>query len=146
MGDKERGDELVEYIPGVSATRIADLPVSTQGDHLKALHRALECVSLVSKGQYLLFTTFHELEAQAIDALKANFPFPVYPIGPAIPYLELEHNSCITRTHNIPNYLQWLDSHPAGSVLYISLGSFLSVSGTQMDEIAAGLRNSGVRF
>ena len=145
MGDKERGDELVEYIPGVSATRIADLPISTQGDYLKTLHRALECVSLVSKGQYLLFTTFHELEAQAIDALKANFPFPVYPIGPAIPYLELENNSSITNDSNCVNYFQWLDCQPPSSVLYISMGSFLSVSNAQMDEIVGGVRDSGVR-
>ncbi|KAK4605976.1 hypothetical protein RGQ29_000316 [Quercus rubra] len=141
----ERGDELVEYIPGVSATRIADLPISTQGDYLKTLHRALECVSLVSKGQYLLFTTFHELEAQAIDALKANFPFPVYPIGPAIPYLELENNSSITNASNCVNYFQWLDCQPPSSVLYISMGSFLSVSNAQMDEIVGGVRDSGVR-
>ncbi|KAK1590997.1 hypothetical protein Q3G72_000532 [Acer saccharum] len=51
------------------------------------------------------------------------------------------------RLTNTPNYyLQWLDSQPAGSVLYVSLGSFLSVSSTQMDEIVAGVRNSGVRF
>ena len=106
----------------------------------------MECISRVPKAQYLLLTSVYGLEPQASDTLNAIFPFPVYPIGPAIPYLELEHNSSITRTHNIPNYLQWLDSHPASSVLYISLGSFLSVSGTQMDEIAAGLRNSGVRF
>ncbi|KAL4610062.1 hypothetical protein ACB092_08G025100 [Castanea dentata] len=141
----ERGDELVECIPGVSATRIADLPITTHGDYLKALHRALECVSLVSKGQYLLFTTFHELEAQAIDALKANFPFPVYPIGPAIPYLELENNSSITNANNGVNYFQWLDCQPPSSVLYISIGSFLSVSNAQMDEIVGGVRDSGVR-
>uniref|UniRef100_A0A2N9G0R2 UDP-glycosyltransferases domain-containing protein n=1 Tax=Fagus sylvatica TaxID=28930 RepID=A0A2N9G0R2_FAGSY len=55
-------------------------------------------------------------------------------------------NSSITTSHNDPNYLQWLDSQSTGSILYISLGSFLSVSGAQMDEIVVGLRNSDVRF
>ena len=98
------------------------------------------------KSTNLLLTSDHELEPQAFDTLHALFPFPIYPIGPAIPYLELEYNSSIARTHNIPNYLQWLDSQPTSSVLYILLGSFLSVSGTQMDEIAAGLRDCGVHF
>lgn len=44
------------------------------------------------------------------------------------------------------DYLGWLNSQPNGSVLYVSLGSFLSVSGPQMDEIAIGLHASGVRF
>ena len=99
-----------------------------------------------NKAQYLLFTTFHELEAKAIDAIKANFPIPVYPIGPAIPYLELEEkNASLTNSNNGVNYLQWLDSQPPCSVLYISMGSFLSVSNAQMDEIIGGIRDSGVQ-
>ncbi|KAJ6345620.1 hypothetical protein OIU78_008307 [Salix suchowensis] len=44
------------------------------------------------------------------------------------------------------NYFQWLDSQAPGSVLYVSLGSFFSISSKQMDEIASGLRNSGVGY
>ncbi|RVX23027.1 UDP-glycosyltransferase 87A2 [Vitis vinifera] len=44
------------------------------------------------------------------------------------------------------NYFQWLDSQPCNSVLYVSFGSVYSVSSAQVDEIAAGLRDSGVRF
>ncbi|GMY10521.1 UDP-Glycosyltransferase superfamily protein [Fagus crenata] len=145
--DKERGDELVDYIPGVSTTRVADLPMTnTRGDSRKVLSRALECISLVSKAQYLLFTSVHELEAQVIDTLKAKLHIPVYPIGSAIPYLEFEKTSSITNANNVVNYFQWLDSQPPSSVLYISLGSFLSISNAQMDEIVGGIRDSGVRY
>ncbi|KAK8641606.1 hypothetical protein V6N13_011000 [Hibiscus sabdariffa] len=44
------------------------------------------------------------------------------------------------------DYLQWLDLQPKGSVLYVSMGSFLSVSAAQMDEIVAGVQDSGVRY
>ncbi|CAL0334970.1 unnamed protein product [Lupinus luteus] len=44
------------------------------------------------------------------------------------------------------SYLEWLDNQPCDSVLYISFGSYLSVSSAQMDEIIAALRDSGVRF
>ncbi|KAJ6302708.1 hypothetical protein OIU77_016738 [Salix suchowensis] len=88
-----------------------------------------------------------KLEPQVMDTMKDTFQFPVYPIGPAIPYLELEGDFSGTNdSHMVPDYLQWLDCQPKGSVLYISLGSFLSVSSTQMDEIFAGLQDSGVRF
>ena len=84
----------MDYIPGVSTIRIADLPTFTYGVGRLILPRVLEGISNVSKkAQYLLFTTFHELEAEAIDSIKANLPIPVYPIGPAIPYLELEEKS-----------------------------------------------------
>ena len=43
-------------------------------------------------------------------------------------------------------YTAWLDSQPARSVLYVSLGSFLSVSSAQLDEIVAGLAKSKDRF
>ncbi|BAS94684.1 Os05g0493600, partial [Oryza sativa Japonica Group] len=43
-------------------------------------------------------------------------------------------------------YMAWLDAQPVGSVLYVSLGSFLSVSRPQLDEIAAGLADSKVTF
>ncbi|KAM5583101.1 UDP-glycosyltransferase 87A1-like [Rosa sericea] len=109
----------------------------------KVMKLALECIEMVPKAQYLLFTSVYELEPKIFNSLQAEFAFPVYPIGPAIPYLELEYDSC---SDNGLDYLKWLDSQPKGSVLYISLGSFLSVSSAQMDEIAAGLRDSGIRF
>lgn len=88
-----------------------------------------------------------ELEPEAIDSLKSSFPFPVYTIGPAIPYLELQqgHDHHHHQHHNL-DYLNWLDSQPPESVLYISLGSFLSVSNAQMDEIVSALNSSGIRF
>jgi predicted transcriptional regulator len=38
--------------------------------------------------------------------------------------------------------MAWLDSQQEGSVPYVSLGSYLSVSAAQLDEIAAGLAES----
>ncbi|CAK7330435.1 unnamed protein product [Dovyalis caffra] len=143
----ERGEERVDYIPGIPPTRLVDFPTVFQGSGRKTLSRALEAVSLVSKAQYLLFTSVYDLEAQVIDALKPKFPFPVYSVGPTIPYFELkDHSSVISSNHNVPAYIEWLNCQPKGSVLYVSMGSFLSVSSSQLDEIAAGIHNSGVRF
>lgn len=73
--------------------------------------------------------------------------FLSYTIGPVIPYPELGCNSQEkTNSDNDPDDIQWLDSQPVDFVLNISLGSFLSVSSAQMDEILAGLQMSGVRF
>ncbi|PQQ06560.1 hypothetical protein Pyn_40437 [Prunus yedoensis var. nudiflora] len=135
-----------DQIPGISSTDLADLGEVFKGNDPKVMKLALECISWVPKAQYLLFTSVYELEPHIFDSLQAEFPFHVYPIGPAIPYLELEHNCSASAADNAIDYLKWLDSQSKGSVLYISLGSFLSVLSTQMDEIAAGLRNSGIRY
>ncbi|VVA16494.1 PREDICTED: UDP-glycosyltransferase [Prunus dulcis] len=112
----ERGNERVDYIPGVSSTRLVDLPHFMDGSFPNILRHIHEDFSWVPKAQYLLFPSIYELETQVLDVLRAKFSLP------------------------------WLDSQPCSSVLYISMGSFLSVSSAQMDEITAGLRESGVWF
>ena len=124
--NEDRGDELVDYIPGVPTTRVVDLPTFMYGNGPEVLHRTMEGLSSLSKAQYLLFASIYDLESEAIETLKAKLPFPVYPIGPAIPYFELQKNSCLTDGHIGVNYFQWLDSQPTNSVLYVSLGSFIS--------------------
>lgn len=106
---------------------------------------AMKCPEWASKAQYLLFPSVYELESQVIDALKTEIHIPIYTIGSLIPYHSLQHQHKYNN-HNDQSYFQWLDAQPSGSVLYISQGSFLSVSKTQLREIAAGLRESGVRF
>ncbi|KAK9026281.1 hypothetical protein V6N11_039123 [Hibiscus sabdariffa] len=133
--------EQVDKIAGISQSNVEELRTIFHRDDHRVLELALDCISRVPQAQYLLFTSVYEFEPQVFDSLRATYNFPVYTIGPAIPYLELRQGSCENKS-----YLQWLDSQQPGSVLYISLGSFLSVSNTQMDEIVAGLRMSGVRY
>ncbi|XP_011024891.1 PREDICTED: UDP-glycosyltransferase 87A1-like [Populus euphratica] len=143
----ERGEERVDYIPGIPPTRLVDFPNIFHGNGPQILPRSLKAVSLVSKAQYLLFTSFYDLEAQVVSALKPKFPFPVYPIGPSIPYFKIKDTSSVIGSHHdVPGYIEWLNSQPEGSVLFVSMGSFLSVSSSRMDEIVAGVHDSGVRF
>ncbi|XP_068339594.1 UDP-glycosyltransferase 87A1-like [Pyrus communis] len=137
----ERGNERVDYIPGVSSTRLADLPHFMNRISPSIFHHIHEDFSWVPKAQFLLFPSIYELESQVINVLRSKFSLPIYTIGPLIPYVKSnDHPSAGI------DYLRWLDSQPCSSVLYISMGSFLSFSGAQMDEIAVGLRMSGVRF
>ncbi|CAK9314592.1 unnamed protein product [Citrullus colocynthis] len=135
----ERGEEIVDYIPGVSKIRLADLPTFFSGVGLEVLGSTLEVARSVDKAQFLISTSVYELETSVFDVLKPKFPFPVYTIGSCTPYFEAL-NGCTN------DYLRWLDSQAEGSVLYVSQGSYLSVSTSQMDEIVAGVKASGVRF
>ncbi|TYI48888.1 hypothetical protein E1A91_D13G279500v1 [Gossypium mustelinum] len=132
-------NEQVEYIPGVSSTRLLDLPGFNGGIYPLILKQILGCVSWAGKGNYLLLPSIYALESQTIDALKAELSLSIYTVGPSIPYLDLSHG-------DKGDCLQWLDRQPSNSVLYVSMGSFLSVSNVQMEEITAGLQDSGVRF
>lgn len=138
------GDELAKHVPGLSSIGITDIPrVRSE----KVLRRIMEVFSWVTTAQCILLSSVYELEQPAVDALKAQIPFPAYVIGPCIPDLKLEDR--LPREalqHDGADYLQWLDSQPRASVLYVSQGSFVSVSRDQMDEIAAGLCDSKVRF
>ncbi|KAL5707433.1 7-deoxyloganetin glucosyltransferase [Ranunculus cassubicifolius] len=138
----ERGNEVVDYIPGVASTRLADLPTIFSGRGKQVLGDALDAISCSKKAQSIMFTSFEELELQVITSLKNILQVPVYSVGPLIPHTTLDS----TANDNLEDYFGWLDSQPAESVLYISLGSFLSVSREQMEEIIQGIRESGVRY
>ncbi|KAL5707437.1 7-deoxyloganetin glucosyltransferase [Ranunculus cassubicifolius] len=137
----ERGNEIVDYIPGIASTHLAALPaVCCIGQQI--LGNALDAVSCSKKAQAIVLTTFEELEPQVTTTLKEILSVPIYSVGPVIPHTPLDS----TANDNLEDYFKWLDSQPAQSVLYISLGSFLSVSSEQMEEIIQGVRESGVRF
>ncbi|XP_059294614.1 UDP-glycosyltransferase 87A2-like [Lycium ferocissimum] len=141
----EQGEELVHYIPGIKPICVKDLPSVFYGKGRKKLPFVLDAISLsVNKAQYTLFTTIEALEPQVIEALQAKFPVPIFTVGPTIPYFDTEFK---TNSHNqpSPNYMAWLNDQPKDSVLYISQGSFMSVSNQQLDEIKAGVQSSRIR-
>ncbi|KAH6803534.1 hypothetical protein C2S51_031781 [Perilla frutescens var. frutescens] len=143
----EIGDKRIDYIPGIDTIRLADIPSIAHMKDQRLLRLALRIFSNLPKAQYLLISSIYELESQALEALKQELPFPIYTFGPAIPYLNLEKvTSFSTKQSDHHHYFDWLNAQPPSSVLYVSLGSFLSVSSAQMDEIADGLRGSGVSF
>lgn len=133
---------LIEnYIPALKSVRLADLE-PTHTDKTR-LDKILEAYPYVRKAQCVIFTTFYELESNAIDSLKQELHCPVFAIGPCIPFMALQDHNDIPEEGG---HMAWLDAQPARSVLYVSLGSFLSVSSAQLDEIAAGLAQSKARF
>lgn len=69
---------------------------------------------------------------------------PIYTIGPAIPYFRIKHN--FRNNQVVPDYIKWLDNQAENSVLYISQGSFLSLSDDQLIEIIAGIHDTGVPY
>ncbi|XP_048630584.1 UDP-glycosyltransferase 87A1-like [Brassica napus] len=135
-------DEVVDYIPGLSPTRLRDLPEIYHGFSHQVFNKFKPCFDELSKAKYLLFPSPYELEPKAVDFFTSKFDFPVYTTGPLIPFEELSAGNDVIK----PEYIQWLDGQPESSVLYISQGSFLSVSEAEMEETVGGVRESGISF
>ncbi|CAJ1960477.1 unnamed protein product [Sphenostylis stenocarpa] len=134
--------EMLDYIPSTSWIEESDIPLLNENNS-KLLQWALKCCEWLPKAQYLLLPSIYELEGKVVDGLKANLSIPIYTIGPNIPYCSLGEKSC---NPNNNGYMEWLDRQPPNSVLYISHGSYLSISSAQMEEIGNALHDGNVRF
>ncbi|KAM0872015.1 hypothetical protein ACQ4PT_039007 [Festuca glaucescens] len=142
---EQRLDQCILGLASSSIT-LSDLKPLIHNE--RTVKHVLTAVSSIRNAQCLLFTTMYELEASVIDSLRSALPCPVLPIGPCVPYMTLEdqHSKSNGELTSPGDCFTWLDSQPVNSVLYVSLGSFLSVSASQLDKIALGLAASKVRF
>lgn len=96
--------------------------------------------SIASSGW--LCNSVEEIEPLGFEILRNYLKSPVWAVGPLIPDpppVDESSSSC-------DKCIQWLNSHKADSVLYISFGSQNTISPTQMMELAVGLELSGKPF
>ncbi|KAL3850410.1 hypothetical protein ACJIZ3_012292 [Penstemon smallii] len=143
------GNDIVDYIPGLPPIHVSDLPKVIRDQEMTL--SLIKILPPESKTNYLIFTSIYETESSVINALMHKSSFSIYNIGPSTSYHKPKHlinssSTTISRENDTECYMKWLDIQPPNSVLYVSLGSFLSVSEAQMHEIAVGLHESGLRF
>ncbi|KAI3678151.1 hypothetical protein L6452_37432 [Arctium lappa] len=108
-------------------------------------------MSLQSNGW--LCNTVEEIEVFGLEVLRNYIKLPVWCIGPLLPTKMLKGNTGLVgprsgKQPGIPpeKCIEWLDSHPPRSVLYISFGSQNTITETQMMELAKGLEKSKKPF
>ncbi|VAI91669.1 unnamed protein product [Triticum turgidum subsp. durum] len=102
-----------------------------------------------SRRAMVLVNTVEELEAGALASVPA---LDVFPVGPAVVSLFTEGEGGTSGAaaavgdlfeHDEKGYMEWLDTKPARSVVYVSFGSMAAVSKRQKDELKRGLAASG---
>ncbi|KAH7690889.1 UDP-glucuronosyl/UDP-glucosyltransferase protein [Dioscorea alata] len=89
----------------------------------------------------LLCHTTEEVEPLGLRILRCNTGLKVYPIGP-LNLLPVRQGGKKPEMA----YVAWLDTHPAGSVIYVSFGSQSSILASQMKSLATGLEASRKPF
>ncbi|THG01448.1 hypothetical protein TEA_023636 [Camellia sinensis var. sinensis] len=97
----------------------------------------------------ILVNTFDALESKALRAIgKHN----LIAIGPLVPSAFLDGKDPSDNAfggdllQKSRDYVEWLDSKPQSSVVYISFGSFFNLQLQEMEEIARGLLESNRPF
>ncbi|KAF8388472.1 hypothetical protein HHK36_027144 [Tetracentron sinense] len=93
----------------------------------------------------VLVNTFDALE---FDALKVVDKLNLIGIGPLIPSAFLDRKDLSDKSfggdlfHGSRDYMEWLNSKPESSVVYVSFGTMSVLSKPQMEEIGNGLLES----
>nr|ALQ56953.1 crocetin glucosyltransferase [Crocus ancyrensis] len=96
----------------------------------------------LEKVDVVLVNSFYELEKKEFDWMKSRLP--VKSIGPTVPSTYLDNRIPSdsyyvfdTHTIDIAPYIDFLDSNPPRSVIYVSFGSMAAPSPEQTQEIAS---------
>ncbi|EFJ15226.1 hypothetical protein SELMODRAFT_118685 [Selaginella moellendorffii] len=99
----------------------------------------------------VLLNTFYELESSAVDALREEIlpGTSLFTVGPLIVtgFSGSESDSrCAVYGAEKNACMEWLDSKPESSVLYVSFGSWEVLVDDQITELAQALESSGCFF
>lgn len=125
--------------------RVRDLYYSRTGDNegvSKLLARATEAVKNSSG---LVINACDALEATELETIRDQLNIPlVLAVGPLHKLSsESTGSSLLNQDYGC---IEWLETQPSGSVLYVSFGSLASMDSREFLEVAWGLANSGLPF
>nr|ADE76226.1 unknown [Picea sitchensis]ADE76673.1 unknown [Picea sitchensis] len=146
----ERQAGSVIHIPGVTHLQPADLPLWLKLSPDDVIARVVaRCFQTVREADWVVANSFQGLEGHVVEALWEKMR--VYCVGPLLPsaYLDLSdpRDSVVGTSYRVEmDCTQWLDDKAPKSVIYVSFGSLLPMSITQIEEIAMGLKESDYNF
>jgi hypothetical protein len=147
--DAHRHDpSFVVRMPGLLPHAIQDLPsfITKATDPADPLHSGFttfrdlfDTLGRETPKATVLVNTCQELEVGALAAVGAQHD--LLPVGPALP--SGGDDAVGIFKHDDAEYMDWLDSKPASSVVYVAFGSLSSMPREQLDELIIGLEESG---
>ncbi|ESQ46260.1 hypothetical protein EUTSA_v10000452mg [Eutrema salsugineum] len=149
--DLEDLNQTIE-LPALPLLEVSDLPsfiLPSAGSHFNNLMS--DFVNCLKDVKWVLVNSFYELESKIIDSMSDLKP--IIPIGPLVsPFLLGADEDETLDGKNLDMWksdeycMEWLDKQARSSVVYISFGSLLKSSETQVVSIATALKSRGVSF
>ncbi|XP_031477302.1 UDP-glycosyltransferase 88A1-like [Nymphaea colorata] len=131
------------HIPGIPPLPSRDMPLPML-DREDTYFCLLESSSQMCRAQGIILNTFDALEPRALQAISDGLCTPngstppLHTIGPVI--------TAEKKMDSDAECLNWLDSQPDRSVVFLCFGSLGRFSVDQLAEIADGLERSGQGF
>ncbi|KAL6342434.1 hypothetical protein AAG906_011124 [Vitis piasezkii] len=145
IGNKGNGSSSSIELPGLPLLSSSDLPsflvpskAIAYNFALKLLQKQLEQLNRESNPRVLV-NSFDALESEALRAINK---FKLMELDPYPS--DTSFGGDLFRGSK--DYIQWLNSNPESSVIYVSFGSISVLSKQQSEEIARGLLDSGRPF
>ncbi|KAK3423553.1 hypothetical protein EUGRSUZ_F00346 [Eucalyptus grandis] len=145
-------DTIIDWIPEMRNICLGELLsfLRTPDPDDLMINFCLRETERAKRASAIVFNTFDRLEHEVLDALKAMVP-PIYTLGPLHILTEQLPDDDTKSIGSNPwkedlGCLEWLDSNPPVSVVYVNFGSITVMSPAQLGELAWGLANSGQAF
>ncbi|ESQ34557.1 hypothetical protein EUTSA_v10007489mg [Eutrema salsugineum] len=154
LKDESDLDTKIDWIPSMKNLRLKDIPsfIRTTNPKDIMLNFFLHEVDRAKRASAIILNTFDDLEHDIIQSMQSILP-PVYSIGPLhlLVNRELDDDNEIRRMEtNLwreeTKCLDWLDTKPRNSVVYVNFGSITVMSAKQLVEFAWGLAATGKDF
>ncbi|XP_058094339.1 UDP-glycosyltransferase 74B1 [Magnolia sinica] len=145
-------DAMPLTLPGMVPLGYSELPTFLTGVVYPAYWTmVMNQFAGLDKVDWVFGNTFERLDGQAAKAISDLWPVKM--IGPMVPssYLDgrikgdTSYGASLWKPDS-DKCIQWLDTKPNGSAVYVSFGSMAEVSPKQMDEIAWGLKGCNIPF
>ncbi|KAJ0266318.1 UDP-glycosyltransferase 76C2 [Hirschfeldia incana] len=139
VSDSEAEDSVPEFPPLLK--RDLSRLYGEMGEKLDPFIDTIVDTTMRSSG--LIFMSCEELEKDSLNLAKEIFKVPVFAIGPFHSYFSASSSSLFRQDESC---IHWLDNQEDKSVVYVSLGSVVSITESEFLEIAWGLSNSKQPF
>lgn len=146
-------DETPLLLPGLPPLNLPDLPsfVKAPESYPAYLAMKLRQYSNLEKADWVFCNTFEKLEGQAAKAVSDLWTGKL--IGPMVPSAFLDGRIKGDKGYGASLWnplggetIEWLDTKPRESVVYVSFGSMVSLTAEEMEEIGLGLKCSNLDF
>ncbi|XP_071736371.1 UDP-glycosyltransferase 75C1-like [Rutidosis leptorrhynchoides] len=124
-------------------------PGDPYGPVMDLIKEHFEMLDLEEKPK-ILVNSFDELENEALDEIEGKLKLVA--VGPLIPSAFLDGQDSIDKSfkgdlfETSKDYLEWMNTKPEGSIIYISFGSLLVFSNKQKEAMARALLACGRPF